>query len=73
MLSGTTALEVIENQARAIGEHWEDTCNLAELNDTDKQLLWGRQFLNSYAFENLEEQATALATFTTKLRNDVTV
>jgi len=68
LLSEAEALEIIEGQIRAIGEHWEDACDLANLSDVDRKLLWGRQFLNNYAFDGLEGSARAIATLATEIR-----
>ncbi len=54
LLSQEEAIAIIENQVNSIGRNWGSVCDLAELNETDRKLLWGRQFLNPYAFEDLE-------------------
>ena len=41
----------------SIVNHWDDVCDVAELSEADRNLLWRRQFLNSYAFEDLEGDA----------------
>ncbi len=71
LLSDAEARDIIENQVRTIGEHWEAACNLARLSETDRQLLWGRQFLNSYAFQGLEGTAGAIAALATETRNRI--
>ena len=68
LLSEAEALEIIEGQVRTVGENWEDACKLANLSDVDRKLLWGHQFLNSYAFEELEGAAVPLATLSTETR-----
>ncbi len=73
LLSEAEALEIIENQVHAISEHWAGACDLAKLSDIDRKLLWGRQFLNGYAFENLKGRATALARLAAELRTDAAV
>ncbi len=59
----------MERQIYAIGENWSSVCEEAELTETDRALLWGRQFLNSFAFDDLEGRFTELA----KLTGDVRV
>ena len=48
----------MEHQITVIWKNWETVCGEAELSDTDRQLLWGRQFLNDLAFEGLGDQLT---------------
>lgn len=61
LLKEADAIEVMESQVVAIGDGWRDACELAELTETDRRLMWGRQFLNPYAFDGLEGAATPLA------------
>lgn len=60
LLSERDALEVIEHQLRTIGQHWSTVCAEAGLTATDRRLLWGRQFLNPFGFENLEGSRSAI-------------
>lgn len=60
LLSRNDAVEIIENQITSIGKNWSSVCDEAELSETDRNLLWGRQFFNPYVFENLEENLTHL-------------
>ncbi len=60
LLSEKEALEIIAQQVSVIIEYWGEVCILAELNETDRSLFWGRQFLNPFAFENLEGDATSI-------------
>ncbi len=71
LLSDDEALAIAEGQIRFIGEHWEAVCAEAELSEVDRNLLWGRQFLNPYAFDDLEGNATALRTLGDELRGRV--
>lgn len=50
LLSETDAMAIIEHQINIIKTHWDDVCTLAKLSDVEKNLFWGRQFLNPYAF-----------------------
>lgn len=50
LLSQVDAIAIIEYQINIIKTHWNDVCELAQLNDIEKNLFWGRQFLNPYAF-----------------------
>lgn len=52
LLTDAEARRIIDAQIAAIHEHWDDVCDEAELSRTDRSFLWGRQFLNGYAFED---------------------
>lgn len=60
LLSRKEAIALIEHQIKTIGEHWDAVCEVAKLNQIDRKLLWGRQFLNPYAFYGLSEDAEYL-------------
>ncbi|MES2181309.1 MAG: HipA domain-containing protein [Pseudomonadota bacterium] len=71
LLSKKEAINLIEAQINSIGEHWQAVSEAAELNKTDKNLLWGRQFLNPYAFYELDTDANYLSDIAEILRNRV--
>lgn len=50
LLGKDKALAIYAAQKKAIEDHWHDVCDEAQLSEVDRKLLWGRQFLNSYAF-----------------------
>ncbi|MFV1984913.1 MAG: type II toxin-antitoxin system HipA family toxin [Thiohalomonadales bacterium] len=50
-LSKKEANNIIENQKHIIEKNWTAVCDEAELNQTDRNLFWRRQFLNPFAFE----------------------
>jgi serine/threonine-protein kinase HipA len=52
LLDSETAKMVIKHQVQIIRSRWTDVCNEAELAPADRQFLWGRQFLNPFAFYN---------------------
>jgi len=56
LLSEAQALEIMHTQVACIIDHWESVCDDAKISEVDKALLWGRQFLNPYAFEGMEER-----------------
>ena len=60
-LSETDAIALAEAQIRTIQEHWHNECAAAGLGDVDRSLLWGRQFLNLFAFVGLRPAAAHLA------------
>ncbi|GAA5658477.1 hypothetical protein Brsp06_04861 [Brucella sp. NBRC 13694] len=53
-LKETEAAALIEHQITTIAEHWQGVCDEADLNPVDRKLFAGRQFLNSYALEGLD-------------------
>lgn len=71
LLSETDALAVVEGQLRSIADNWPRVTEEAALSDTDRNLFWGRQFLNPYAFTALEGSADALRTLADDLRTRV--
>jgi len=48
------AAALIEHQLTTIAEHWQGVCGEADLTPVDRTLFAGRQFLNSYALEGLD-------------------
>lgn len=54
LLSEESAVEIIGNQVECIEQHWPTVCEEASLTEIDRNLLWGNQILNPYAFEGLE-------------------
>lgn len=53
LLSNDEATSIANHQKAVIEDNWEETCLEAELNETDKKLLWRRQFLNPFSLEGL--------------------
>ncbi|PWQ96149.1 type II toxin-antitoxin system HipA family toxin [Leucothrix arctica] len=51
-LSEAEAKEIIEHQISVIKGHWAGVCDEVELSEVDRNLLWDRQFLNPFAFED---------------------
>ena len=51
LLSEEEARGIFEMIITAIEQNWDTVCEEAELNDADKKLLWGRQFLNAFSIE----------------------
>jgi serine/threonine-protein kinase HipA len=68
LLSQDEALEVIEAQLRCISEHWKAVCDEAKLTVTDRNLFWGRQFLNPYAFMGLDGRFEKLRVLADEIR-----
>ena len=52
------------NRRKSDIRHWrklDAVCEKADLTETDRKLLWGRQFLNTFAFDDLEGKFAKLA------------
>lgn len=60
LLSRKEAIELVERQLGCIIEFWDAVCDEASLTETDRAFLWRRQFLNPYAFEDLEGDAAKI-------------
>lgn len=71
LMSEKEALAIIEGQLRCVGENWTLVCEEANLSPTERNLFWGRQFLNPYAFTALEGEAAKLAFLADELRKSV--
>jgi len=56
-LSEPEALHIMEQQLQAIAGQWQAVCDEADLSVTDRRFLWGRAFLNPFAFDDLEGSA----------------
>ncbi|MGZ8982477.1 MAG: type II toxin-antitoxin system HipA family toxin [Methylotenera sp.] len=70
LFSRKEAIALIEYQIKAIGDHWNAVCEVAKLNQIDRKLLWGRQFLNPYAFYDLSEDAEYLENMAERFRQE---
>jgi len=60
LLSREEAIAIVEHQLGCIIDHWDAVCTEAGLTKTEAAFLWGRQFLNPYAFEDLDSDAAGL-------------
>ena len=53
-LKEAEAAALIEHQIMTIAELWQEVCDEADLSPVDRKLFAGRQFLNGYALEGLD-------------------
>jgi len=67
-LSREEALELVQHQLTCIIENWDSVCDEAALSPVDRADLWGRQFLNPFAFDDLSGDATHLKTMADEAR-----
>ena len=51
LLSENEARGIFEHQISVIEDNWNSVCDEAQLNEVDRHLLWGRQFLNPFSLE----------------------
>ncbi|TSD82751.1 type II toxin-antitoxin system HipA family toxin [Mycobacterium sp. KBS0706] len=68
LLSEPEAIRIVEDQLRCIASHWQSVCEEAAFGDADRNLFWGRQFLNPFAFTALEGDATKLKALADDIR-----
>ncbi len=61
LLNEQAAVALIEQQIETIRASWAELCEEAALSDVEKGVMWGRQFLNPYAFEDAPQKLAALA------------
>jgi len=55
-LKEAEATSLIEHQIKTIAEHWQEVCDEADLSPVERKLFAGRQFLNIYAVDGLDNQ-----------------
>lgn len=51
LLSVDDARAIFRHLTETIEQHWDGVCEEAQLSDVDKNLFWGRQFLNPHSTE----------------------
>jgi serine/threonine-protein kinase HipA len=61
LLSEAEATEIIEHQLTTLHAEWPHIAEEAELTEIDRGILWGRQFLNPFAFEGVSESLRRLS------------
>lgn len=54
LLSEDDARAIYERQRETIESQWDAVCEEAQLNEVDRKLLLGRQFLNPYSLESVD-------------------
>jgi serine/threonine-protein kinase HipA len=54
LLSKKAAAAIVEHQISAISKNWNTVCEEACISEIDRALQWGRQYLNPFAFDDLE-------------------
>jgi serine/threonine-protein kinase HipA len=58
----------VEHQISAISKNWNTVCEEAGLSETDRALLWGRQYLNPFAFDDLEGEFANITKIASEMR-----
>ncbi len=51
LLSEDNARAILAHLIETMEQHWNEVCEQAQLSDVDKNLFWGRQFLNPFSTE----------------------
>lgn len=54
-LSTEEARNIIDGQLQAVVTHWRDVCEAAGLGEAERNVVWGRQFLNPFAMHGYGE------------------
>ena len=68
LLSPADARAIVSHQLTMIGACWNEVCQQANLGEIDRRLLWGRQFLNPFAFDDLSGEDASLRTLSDEIR-----
>ncbi|MGB5252671.1 MAG: HipA domain-containing protein, partial [Sedimenticolaceae bacterium] len=68
LLSREEALAIVEHQLTTLIAHWDSVCDEAALSPVDRAFLWGRQFLNPFAFDDLAGDAAQIKTLADETR-----
>lgn len=55
LVSTEEARTMIRQMVSTIQTHWDEVCQEGRVSSSDRARLWGRQFLNPYAFEGWDE------------------
>jgi serine/threonine-protein kinase HipA len=71
LLSSKKAAAIVTRELSVIGENWRAVCDAADLTEADRNLLWGRQFLNSFAFQDLEGEYADIARLAEGMRKKI--
>ncbi|QEE43446.1 type II toxin-antitoxin system HipA family toxin (plasmid) [Rhizobium sp. WL3] len=64
-LKEAEAAALLEHQITTIASNWQDVCDEADVRSVDRKLFAGRQFLNSYAIDGLNNQKALQDAFRT--------
>jgi serine/threonine-protein kinase HipA len=67
-LSTEEARRIVLEQITCIGENWKPVCDEANLGGTERNMMWGRQFLNPFAFTDLEGSADEIVNLAEEVR-----
>lgn len=69
LLSPDEARAIVSHQLTIISDCWHDVCDKAGLGEIDRRLLWGRQFLNPFAFDDLSGKNASLKILADEIRD----
>lgn len=71
LLPENDAIEIVKEQINCIAENWDAVCDEAELVAVDRNLFWGRQFLNPYAFTALAGARVSIGDLAETVRKSI--
>jgi serine/threonine-protein kinase HipA len=60
-MTNDEAIELIRHQIGVMQARWKAICDEAALSEVDRNLMWRRQFLNPFAFQNAPQEIARLA------------
>jgi serine/threonine-protein kinase HipA len=69
LLSEKEAAAIVEHQISAISKNWNTVCEESDLSETDHTLLWGRQYLNPFAFDDLDRTFASITKLAIEVRS----
>ena len=71
LLSEKEAVSIVEGQLQTIKAQWHAVCAEAKITEIDKRFLMGRQFLNPFAFDDLEGERSNLKEMADMMREEL--
>lgn len=71
LLSEKEAVSIVEGHLNTIKTHWNAVCAEAKITEIDKRFLMGRQFLNPFAFDDLEGERSYLKEMAVMIREEL--
>jgi serine/threonine-protein kinase HipA len=61
LITNDEAIVMIKHQISVMQARWTAICDEAKLSEVDRNLMWGRQFLNPFAFSRAPQEIAQLA------------
>jgi serine/threonine-protein kinase HipA len=71
LLSEKEAVSIVENQMKIIRTYWDSICAEARVTEIDRRFMLGRQFLNPFAFDDLEGERSQIKEMADAIREEL--